>query len=158
MVFDPLVQPVGERKGSTSCPLGRPSNGKDLMLLARRGTAGEISRDDRGLRWSWKPGRRKASIWTFRGKVMEVACRFATIAVIFSQTTWAERATSKDRAFMILRPLGRTGLHSSPTQLRASSLGQEFRPVDLNQAIRSVHVALDLGMNFIDTSPYYGRG
>jgi L-galactose dehydrogenase len=40
----------------------------------------------------------------------------------------------------------------------ASSLGQEFRPVDINEALRAVHVALDLGMNFIDTSPYYGRG
>jgi aryl-alcohol dehydrogenase-like predicted oxidoreductase len=40
----------------------------------------------------------------------------------------------------------------------ASSLGQEFRQVDLNEALRSVHVALDLGMNFIDTSPFYGRG
>ncbi len=40
----------------------------------------------------------------------------------------------------------------------ASSLGAEFRQVDLNEAIRSVHVALDLGMNFIDTSAYYGRG
>jgi aryl-alcohol dehydrogenase-like predicted oxidoreductase len=40
----------------------------------------------------------------------------------------------------------------------ASSLGAEFRPVDLNEAIRSVRVALDLGMNFIDTSPFYGRG
>jgi L-galactose dehydrogenase len=28
----------------------------------------------------------------------------------------------------------------------------------LNEALRSVHVALDLGMNFIDTSPFYGRG
>ena len=26
------------------------------------------------------------------------------------------------------------------------------------EAIRSVRVALDLGMNFIDTSPFYGRG
>lgn len=40
----------------------------------------------------------------------------------------------------------------------ASSLGQEFRQVDVNEALRSVHVALDLGMNFIDTSPFYGRG
>jgi aryl-alcohol dehydrogenase-like predicted oxidoreductase len=40
----------------------------------------------------------------------------------------------------------------------ASSLGQEFRPVDVNEALRSVHVALDLGMTFIDTSPFYGRG
>src|SRR5436305_7169198 len=59
---------------------------------------------------------------------------------------------------MQFRPLGRTGLRLSALTFGASSLGQEFRPVDLNEALRSVHVALDLGMNFIDTSPYYGRG
>jgi L-galactose dehydrogenase len=59
---------------------------------------------------------------------------------------------------MKFRPLGRTGLQLSWLSFGASSLGQEFRPVDLNEAVRSVGVALDLGMNFIDTSPYYGRG
>jgi aryl-alcohol dehydrogenase-like predicted oxidoreductase len=54
--------------------------------------------------------------------------------------------------------LGTTGLELSWLSYGASSLGQEFRPVDLGEAIRSVRVALDLGMNFIDTSPYYGRG
>ena len=56
------------------------------------------------------------------------------------------------------RPLGRTGLNLPVLSFGASSLGQEFRQVDLTEAIRSVHVALDLGMNFIDTSPFYGRG
>src|SRR5436853_6797318 len=59
---------------------------------------------------------------------------------------------------MKFRPLGRTGLQLSWLSFGASSLGQEFRPVDLNEAIRSVHAALDGGMNFIDTSPFYGRG
>ena len=59
---------------------------------------------------------------------------------------------------MKCRPLGHTGLNLSWLSFGTSSLGQEFRPVDLNEALRSVHVALDLGMNFIDTSPYYGRG
>jgi aryl-alcohol dehydrogenase-like predicted oxidoreductase len=59
---------------------------------------------------------------------------------------------------MQFRPLGRTGLSLSWLSFGASSLGQEFRPVDVNEALRSVQVALDLGMNFIDTSPYYGRG
>lgn len=59
---------------------------------------------------------------------------------------------------MKLRPLGRTGLQLPWLSFGASSLGQEFRPVDVNEALRSVRVALDLGMNFIDTSPYYGRG
>src|SRR5437588_10178299 len=56
------------------------------------------------------------------------------------------------------RPLGNTGLTLPVLSFGASSLGQEFRPVDVNEALRSVRVALDLGMNFIDTSPYYGRG
>src|SRR5438270_4388643 len=59
---------------------------------------------------------------------------------------------------MKYRPLGRTGLQVPCLSFGASSLGQEFRPVDLNEAVRSVRVALELGMNFIDTSPYYGRG
>ena len=56
------------------------------------------------------------------------------------------------------RPLGNTGLELTTLTFGASSLGQEFRPVDLNEAFRSVHAALDCGMNFIDTSPFYGRG
>jgi len=59
---------------------------------------------------------------------------------------------------MEMRSLGKTGLKLAPLSFGASSLGQEFRSVDLNEALRSVRVALDLGMNFIDTSPYYGRG
>src|SRR5271163_3105830 len=59
---------------------------------------------------------------------------------------------------MKFRFLGRTGLQVPWLSFGASSLGQEFRPVDLNEALRSVHVALELGMNFIDTSPFYGRG
>ena len=56
------------------------------------------------------------------------------------------------------RPLGNTGLSLPVLSFGASSLGAEFRQVDLNEALKSVHTALDLGMNFIDTSPYYGRG
>ncbi len=56
------------------------------------------------------------------------------------------------------RPLGNTGLSLPALSFGASSLGAEFRQVDLNEALKSVHTALDLGMNFIDTSPYYGRG
>lgn len=59
---------------------------------------------------------------------------------------------------MKTRRLGRTGLELPWLSFGASSLGQEFRAVDVNEALRSVRVALDLGMNFIDTSPFYGRG
>ena len=40
----------------------------------------------------------------------------------------------------------------------ASSMGAEFRQVNIAEALKSVHVAIDRGMNFIDTSPFYGRG
>jgi L-galactose dehydrogenase len=56
------------------------------------------------------------------------------------------------------RPLGRTGLMLPWLSFGASSLGAEFRSIDINEAMTSVRVALDLGMNFIDTSPFYGRG
>ncbi len=59
---------------------------------------------------------------------------------------------------MIKRPLGKTGIDVTPLSFGASSLGAEFRNIDLNEALRSVHVAIDSGMNFIDTSPFYGRG
>src|SRR5213080_2723567 len=59
---------------------------------------------------------------------------------------------------MQTRSLGKTGLNLPIVSFGASSLGQEFRKVDLTEALRSVHVALEAGMNFIDTSPFYGRG
>ncbi len=59
---------------------------------------------------------------------------------------------------MNTRALGRTGLQLPVLGFGASSLGQEFRKVNLEEALRSVRVALDCGLNFIDTSPFYGRG
>jgi L-galactose dehydrogenase len=56
------------------------------------------------------------------------------------------------------RVLGKTGLELPILSFGASSLGQEFRQVNLDEALRSVRVALDCGLNFIDTSPFYGRG
>lgn len=59
---------------------------------------------------------------------------------------------------METRPLGQSGLELPILSFGASSLGAEFRSIDLNEAFSAVHTALDLGMNFIDTSPFYGRG
>ena len=57
---------------------------------------------------------------------------------------------------MKYRPLGLTGLQVSALSFGASSLGGVFRSVDESAAIAAVHAALDLGINFIDVSPYYG--
>src|SRR5687768_8064715 len=57
---------------------------------------------------------------------------------------------------MQYRPLGQTGLQVSVLSLGASPLGSVFRAIDEAEGIRAVHTALDLGINFIDVSPYYG--
>ena len=53
--------------------------------------------------------------------------------------------------------LGQTGLVLSPIGLGASSLGGGvFGPVEEQDAIRTVHVALDHGVRLIDVAPFYG--
>jgi aryl-alcohol dehydrogenase-like predicted oxidoreductase len=59
---------------------------------------------------------------------------------------------------METRILGKSEIALPVLSFGASSLGAEFRKVDVNEALQSVHTALELGMNFIDTSPFYGRG
>jgi L-galactose dehydrogenase len=54
------------------------------------------------------------------------------------------------------RDLGKTGLKVSVLSYGASSLGSVFRRIDEAEGIRTVHTAIDLGINFIDVSPYYG--
>ena len=56
------------------------------------------------------------------------------------------------------RKLGNTELNLPVISYGASSLGQEFRKISINDALKSCRTAIDLGMNFIDTSPFYGRG
>ncbi|MED6169513.1 hypothetical protein PIB30_021972 [Stylosanthes scabra] len=57
---------------------------------------------------------------------------------------------------MELRPLGNTGLHLSCVGFGASPLGNVFGDVPLEEAIASVRLAFQSGINFFDTSPYYG--
>ena len=59
---------------------------------------------------------------------------------------------------MQTRLLGRTGLEVPVLAFGASSLGQEFRRITIEEALGSVRTALDAGMRLIDTSPFYGRG
>ena len=59
---------------------------------------------------------------------------------------------------MNTRLLGTTGLEVPILAFGASSLGQEFRSITLDEALGSVRAALECGMNLIDTSPFYGRG
>lgn len=57
---------------------------------------------------------------------------------------------------MEYRTLGKTGLQVSKLAFGGSSLGSVFRSVAEEDGIRTVHTALDHGINLIDTAPYYG--
>ncbi len=58
---------------------------------------------------------------------------------------------------MQYRALGKTGLDLSVVSYGAASLGNEYGNLEEADGIRSLQVALAGGVNFIDTSPYYGR-
>lgn len=55
-----------------------------------------------------------------------------------------------------LRPLGNTGLKLSSVGFGASPLGKVFGDVSEQDAVAAVREAFRLGVNFFDTSPFYG--
>jgi L-galactose dehydrogenase len=57
---------------------------------------------------------------------------------------------------MKYRKLGRTGLDVSVLSFGASSLGSVFRETNEAEGLKTVHAAIDSGINYIDVSPYYG--
>ena len=58
---------------------------------------------------------------------------------------------------METRTLGRTGLSVSKLGYGGSPLGNEFGDADPSEGERAVHCAIDLGINYFDVAPYYGR-
>ncbi len=59
---------------------------------------------------------------------------------------------------MRYRPLGRTGFEISTISFGAWAIGGTWGPVDDSEAMRTLHRALDLGVNFFDTADVYGDG
>ena len=58
---------------------------------------------------------------------------------------------------MIYRPLGRTGLNVSALSLGGVAFGDMYGSLGSGEAEACVRQAIDLGVNLIDTSPYYGQ-
>ena len=57
------------------------------------------------------------------------------------------------------RPLGRTGWNISPISYGAWAIGGDaWGKTDDAESLRSLHRAIDLGVNFIDTADVYGDG
>jgi L-galactose dehydrogenase len=57
---------------------------------------------------------------------------------------------------MQYRKQGETGLGVTILSFGASSLESVFRDIDEDEGIRTVHQAVDHGINLIDVSPYCG--
>lgn len=55
------------------------------------------------------------------------------------------------------RLLGHTGIRVPVLGFGAATLGGSYGPMALSESERAVHAALAAGMNFFDTSPYYGN-
>jgi L-galactose dehydrogenase len=58
---------------------------------------------------------------------------------------------------MKYRVLGKTGWKVSVLGFGAAPLGATHGAFNEKDGIRAVHTAIDLGINFIDVAPYYGR-
>ncbi|MCA9836770.1 MAG: aldo/keto reductase [Trueperaceae bacterium] len=59
---------------------------------------------------------------------------------------------------MQYRSLGKSGLELSIIGFGASPLGNEFGEADEKESVRAVHYAIEQGISYFDTAPYYGRG
>lgn len=58
---------------------------------------------------------------------------------------------------MLHRPLGRTGLSTSVIGLGTWNIGGQWGAISDEQAIATVHAAIDAGVNLIDTADAYGE-
>jgi L-galactose dehydrogenase len=73
-----------------------------------------------------------------------------------NQDLACEMETVSNRAHMEYRQLGRTGLAVSILGFGTATFGGAYGPFDPAEAKRAVHLAIDEGINFFDSSPYYG--
>lgn len=60
--------------------------------------------------------------------------------------------------FVKRRRLGRTGLEVTEVGLGGAGLGHAWGETSDDECVRTVQRALDLGIDFVDTSPVYGAG
>jgi aryl-alcohol dehydrogenase-like predicted oxidoreductase len=59
---------------------------------------------------------------------------------------------------MKMRQLGKSGLKVSPIGLGCMGMSEFYGPRDEAEAVATIHRALDLGVNFLDTADMYGLG
>src|SRR5579883_1899755 len=59
---------------------------------------------------------------------------------------------------MRYRQLGKTGWQVSAVSMGCWGIGGQWGPVAEDEAIRTIHAAIDLGVNLFDTAESYGQG
>ena len=57
---------------------------------------------------------------------------------------------------MEYREFCKTGLKLSVMGFRGATLGSVFRKIDQEEGKRAMSAAIDRGINFLDTAPFYG--
>lgn len=61
-------------------------------------------------------------------------------------------------AKMRYRPLGNTGMVTSILSIGGSGFGNVYGSIDCEESVSVLHTALQWGVNYIDTAPWYGQG
>jgi L-galactose dehydrogenase len=69
----------------------------------------------------------------------------------------AKQPLALNLSAVIYRPLGQTGLNVSLLGFGCAPLGGPYGPTTQDSATQAVQAALDLGINFFDTAPWYGN-
>jgi len=59
---------------------------------------------------------------------------------------------------MVTRQLGETGQEISAMGLGYMGMSEFYGPADQQEAMATIHYALDVGLNFLDTADIYGMG
>jgi L-galactose dehydrogenase len=89
---------------------------------------------------------------------LPAARRAASLAVpVLADLATVVFIKPRGRGVMRYRRLGRSDLTLSALGFGASPFGNVFAVTDLRECIRATHLAVDLGINFFDVSPYYGE-
>src|SRR5665213_3213310 len=64
----------------------------------------------------------------------------------------------RERPVMQRRQLGKSGVTVSAMGLGCMGMSQSYGPGDEAESIATIHRALDIGVNFLDTAAAYGGG
>ena len=64
----------------------------------------------------------------------------------------------KSHAGLPKRRIGKTSVYVSELGFGASSLGNLYRPISDEQVIATLNAAIDSGIDYFDTAPFYGLG